>query len=235
MKESKIGGEPLRSSGRTLGIMAISLGIFTVGYNQWWMFPVRLFVTTLHESGHAFFCLITGGHVSGLRIFADGSGVTMTRGGLTLLVLSGGYLGSAFFGACILRASTHRSIGRYLHHILATVLVAMTMLFARSLFTATFMLLTAAALSAGVGRLSLSSRQNFFLGLGTVTGMTALGDIRMLFLGHGEGTVGGKPMLSDAQALAQLSHIPALFWALLWGIVALIVLYRVTLKTLESR
>ena len=49
----------------------------------------------------------------------------------------------------------------------------------------------------------------------------------------GEGTVGGKPMLSDAQALAASTGIPAVVWAVVWGAFSLWLLYRVTIWSLE--
>jgi hypothetical protein len=68
----------------------------------------------MHEFGHAFFCLITGGHVYSIDLTglvshpADGmysAGVTTTSGGIRTLVLMGGYVGSAIFGNILLRLS----------------------------------------------------------------------------------------------------------------------------------
>jgi hypothetical protein len=62
------------------------------------LYPVTLFVTFLHEMGHALGALFTGGDVVGMQINANGSGFTQTRGGNIAVVLMGGYIGSAILG-----------------------------------------------------------------------------------------------------------------------------------------
>ena len=66
------------------------------------LYPVKLFVTFLHEFGHAFGAVITGGDVVSLQVNADGSGVTATSGGVRAVTIMGGYLGSAIFGNILL-------------------------------------------------------------------------------------------------------------------------------------
>jgi len=58
--------------------------------------------TFLHEFGHAFFSIISGGTVHSLAVNNDGSGVTTTSGGSQGLCTIGGYVGSAIFGNVML-------------------------------------------------------------------------------------------------------------------------------------
>lgn len=67
--------------------------------------PVELLCTFLHEFGHAFFSVISGGSVHSLCVNMDGSGVTATSGGSQGLITMGGYVGSAVFGNIMLRMS----------------------------------------------------------------------------------------------------------------------------------
>jgi len=62
------------------------------------MYPIRLFVTFLHEFGHAVGAVITGGWVEEIQINADGSGWTRSANGNRAITIMGGYLGSALFG-----------------------------------------------------------------------------------------------------------------------------------------
>jgi Peptidase M50B-like len=62
------------------------------------LYPITLFVTILHEFGHAICAVLTGGGVEGVQINPDGSGYTKTIGGNRGIVLMGGYLGSALLG-----------------------------------------------------------------------------------------------------------------------------------------
>ena len=59
--------------------------------------PIQLLITYTHEFGHAFMCLISGGHVESLQISLDGSGETSTVGGSYKLIIMGGYIGSCIF------------------------------------------------------------------------------------------------------------------------------------------
>jgi len=62
------------------------------------MYPIRLFVTFLHEFGHAIGAVITGGWGEEVQINADGSGWTRSANGNRAITIMGGYLGSALFG-----------------------------------------------------------------------------------------------------------------------------------------
>lgn len=74
------------------------------------LYPVTIFVTFLHEFGHALGAILTGGTVEGVQINSDGSGYTKTRGGSPGIILMGGYLGSAILGNILFRigARHHR-------------------------------------------------------------------------------------------------------------------------------
>ena len=83
------------------------------------LYPVTLFVTFLHEFGHALGALLTGGSVEGIQINPDGSGYTITRGGSRGVTLIGGYLGSALLGNALFRIGVrHRALT---HHTLLVV------------------------------------------------------------------------------------------------------------------
>jgi len=70
-------------------------------YGRAVIYPINLFVTVLHELGHALGGIISGGKVEYVQINADGSGKASILGGNTLIILMGGYLGSAIFGNII--------------------------------------------------------------------------------------------------------------------------------------
>jgi hypothetical protein len=79
-------------------IVYIGLKFFGGTLGSQALYPVTLFVTFLHEFGHALGGIFSGGAVEGMKINLDGSGYTITRGGNQGLILMGGYLGSALLG-----------------------------------------------------------------------------------------------------------------------------------------
>lgn len=74
-------------------------------FNNSLLYPFRLLVTFVHESGHGLTALLTGGRFEGFVVYENGSGVASTAGGNPLLILPMGYLGAALFGAGLLYAA----------------------------------------------------------------------------------------------------------------------------------
>jgi len=73
-----------------------------IPYGNYVVYPINLIVTFLHEFGHAFFALITGGDVKWLVVRSDWSWVTTTAWWIRDLVVAWWYLGSAIFGNILL-------------------------------------------------------------------------------------------------------------------------------------
>jgi len=70
-------------------------------------YPLRLFVTFVHEAGHSLAALISGGQVQGFTVLPDGSGFAVTAGGNLALILPAGYLGAALFGSLLFYLTNH--------------------------------------------------------------------------------------------------------------------------------
>lgn len=85
-------------------LISIVAGYFLLQYyggatGQLILYPIIIIVTILHELGHAFFALITGGSVHGIAIDpSTGAGVTSSSSSYPSVVAMGGYIGSAIFG-----------------------------------------------------------------------------------------------------------------------------------------
>ena len=58
-----------------LAATVISIVLWFIPYAEYLVYPFRLFVTLIHESGHALVAFLTGGSVQSLTIAADGSGL----------------------------------------------------------------------------------------------------------------------------------------------------------------
>src|ERR687883_344661 len=91
---------------RTLLIAtAITLALWFIPYAEILTYPFRIFVTFIHEGGHAIAALLTGNSVASLSVAMNASGETYTtQGGLLsqIFVSSAGYLGAMAFGALLL-------------------------------------------------------------------------------------------------------------------------------------
>ncbi len=80
----------------------LSIVLWFIPFAEVLTYPFRLFVTFVHEGGHALAALITGNSVDSLSIATNASGETYTtQGGIfsQMLVSSAGYIGSMVYGA----------------------------------------------------------------------------------------------------------------------------------------
>ena len=187
------------------------------------LYPFRLFATYVHESGHGTAALLTGGHFAGFEIFRDGSGQAITAGGSRLLILPAGYLGAALFGAILFYLNNRFHRSRVLAVILGIGLLIYSVLFGHiallSLIVGTMF---------GVALIALGWKGNdtinsFLLNiLAILTGLNAVLDIYQL-VGNSGASLGD--VRNDAAAFsAEVFPLPAAFWALLWSLIALIML-----------
>ena len=95
-----------RPQAMTLLIAAtISVVLWFIPFAEFLTYPFRIFVTFIHEGGHALAALVTGNSVASLSVATNASGETYTtQGGLIsqVFISSAGYLGSMAFGALLL-------------------------------------------------------------------------------------------------------------------------------------
>ena len=83
----------------------LTIGLWFIPYAEYLVYPIRLFVTFIHEGSHAIVAAVTGGSVQSLTIASDGSGVVYSApSGFfgSILTSSAGYLGTAIFGVVLL-------------------------------------------------------------------------------------------------------------------------------------
>ena len=88
-----------------LAAAAISIVLWFIPFAEILTYPFRIFVTFIHEGGHAIAALLTGNSVESLSIATNASGETYTtQGGLfsQMFVSSAGYVGSMAYGALLL-------------------------------------------------------------------------------------------------------------------------------------
>jgi hypothetical protein len=98
-----------RQQGVTLAAIAfiIALVLWQVQGLFFITYPLRLFVTMIHELAHGLAAAVTGGSFLHFEVTKRGAGLAYTSGGWRFLIIQAGYLGTALFGAALLFV-THR-------------------------------------------------------------------------------------------------------------------------------
>lgn len=206
------------STRRRLSFLAGFAAFFAALWLLWEspvVYPLKILVVFLHEISHGAVAVATGGAIRRIVLTPDQGGLCVCPGGNALLTLSAGYLGSLAWGALLLTAA--RAPRRWAPRILAgagALLLALTVLYVRSLFGILFGLAFGGALLAGGRVLSARAAASALTALGLTSALYAILDIKSDVLDRPE-------LASDARMLAELTGVPTLVWGALWIGIAL--------------
>jgi hypothetical protein len=211
-------------------VLSAVAGIFF--WNTWPLYPFKLLVVLMHESGHAAATLLVGGAVDRIAISPNEGGVTYSRYVPALwrsvVVSSAGYIGSTVSGCVLLWLASRTRNGRWPLIALAAWTGAVAILYVRDGFTLLFTAgcFLALALLARYGAPFLRRAVLVFLAAFSVC--YALFDIRddLLHLASS-----GQ---SDADALARITYVPAIVWGVSWGALSLLLVFLTLRRVLTS-
>jgi len=176
-------------------------------------------ITIAHEGGHALVSVLSGRRLDGIRLHADSSRVTYSRGRRNgpALVLSAaaGYVMPSLLGAgaAWLLAARHLTAMLWL----ALVLLTATLLAIRNVFGALAVLVTAGGVVAVSWYAPVAVQAGFAY---LAAWFLLFGGMRpVLELAHGRRRRWARG--SDADQLARLTGVPAGLWVTLFALVAL--------------
>jgi hypothetical protein len=185
-------------------------------------------ITIAHEGGHALVSVLSGRRLEGIRLHADSSGVTYSRGkrrgpGL-VLTAAAGYLAPSLLGAgaAALLAARHQTALLWL----ALVLLAATFLAVRNAFGALAVLATAAGVfvvsyfAAAAVQAGFAYLAAWFLLLGGMRPVLELTHRRRHRASRASrGNRANRVGLSDADQLARLTGVSRGVWVALFILV----------------
>lgn len=219
----------------------VTVVLWFIPYADYLVYPIRLFVTFIHEASHALVAVLTGGSVQSLTISADGSGVVYSAhssfmGGL--LTSSAGYLGTTVFGVVMLFL-IRRSVSPHKILVAAGVFVGlMTIVFGilSPIFnflslqvpfsSLAFTVIAGFVLMAGlvgIARFATIKAANFAVAfLAVQCLLNALADLKTLFLINAP--LVGSSIESDAGNMAAATGIPAILWVVIWIGISLVMI-----------
>lgn len=188
------------------------------------LYPVRLFVTFVHETGHGVAALISGGQFNEFRIDPNGSGLALTTGGSRALILPMGYLGAALFGAVLFYVANRVPFPRTISAVLAGLIVLVTLLYTSWFSTAWLVGIGMAVVLILLWR--FADRGINLLVLNVLAMLTALNAVLDLVSLIGSANLTMGMIRNDAAAFTSeiTPIIPPVIWALLWAIVAVLML-----------
>ena len=184
--------------------------------------PIRLFITFIHEIGHALAALGTWGEVNRVTLDWNGSGATLTRGGWGFVISSAGYLSTTLYGATLLLLLRRPSLARMAAVSTGVLLLLTTVFFAgNSLAWGVGLVFGVGCVALGVkGRQRVVHFLMSFLGVQCL--LNAFFDLMTLVYlsAFASGARTDAQNMSDATG----GFIPAIVWAVGWSILSVGVL-----------
>lgn len=217
----------------------ISVVLWFIPYAEVLTYPFRIFVTFIHEGGHAIAALLTGNTVASMSVAPNASGETYTTyGGLfsEVLISSAGYIGAMSFGALLLVLIRKAIQARVVLLASGVLIFALTMIFGlikplwsfSGLAGIPFTLLAGVLLSIGlvvIARFGSARVATFFVSfLAVQCVLNALFDLKTVFF---LSSPFAPAVPTDAVNMANATGIPSIFWAAMWIMLALGILWFV--------
>lgn len=212
---------------------AITIALWFIPYAEYAVYPIRLFVTFIHEGSHALVSLLTGGSVQSLTVSANGEGAVWSSSANWFsfaLTSSAGYLGTTAFGVLLLFLIRRAFSPSSILYSLAGFIGVMTILFGLivpiinllsgqvTLSSIAFTTLVGAGVTAALfalGRFGSMKVANFavaFLAVQLV--LNALSDLKTLFFLNAP--VIGSDIQTDAVNMQNATGLPAIVWIFIW-------------------
>jgi hypothetical protein len=227
-----------RPQAMTLLIAAtISVVLWFIPFAEFLTYPFRIFVTFIHEGGHALAALVTGNSVASLSVATNASGETYTtQGGLIseVFISSAGYLGSMAFGALLLILIRKAVAARIVLLSCGILIFALTMIYGlfKPIFSMSawsgipFTLFAGLFITASlilIARFATAKVATFFVSfLAVQCVLNALFDLKTVFF---LSNPFGPTVPTDAVNMAHATGIPAIFWTVIWIAFALGILW----------
>lgn len=210
----------------------ISIVLWFIPFAEILTYPFRIFVTFIHEGGHAIAALLTGNSVESLSIATNASGETYTsQGGAfsQMFVASAGYLGSMAYGALLLVLIRKTIAARVVLIGSAAIVFALTLVYGliKPIVSGVassgipFTILAGTLLAVGlvaVARYAGARVATFFVSfLAVQCVLNALLDLKTVFF---LSSPFAPSVPTDAVNMANATHIPALVWSVIWIVTA---------------
>lgn len=215
------------------GMIVLSLVLANLPYADILFTPITQFTTLVHEMGHAFATILTGGHVTGLTNVGDGQGhggLTRGIGGIDFITVQAGYLGTAITGCALVYLSKYRKWSRHILLGIGAIIAYVTIfmmpggIFSIHPVQAILSILWGFGLAAAIILAGLKLKDKtanlILLFLAIQTAADSIKSIIYVI----QATMMGSGVVSDAVTMQQLFFLPAIFWSVSWVLISLFML-----------
>ena len=197
--------------GSLLLACALTVALWFLPVASFALYPLRLFVTFIHEGSHALVATLAGGLAERIVVQPDASGYTLTAGGWPILTVMAGYLGATAYGALMLTLARRPGATRAILGVSGILIALLDLMLVRNGFGLGWGIAIAAGLLGAARLLPARAAALTAMFLGVQCVVNALYDLKTLV---GLSVYGGP--VSDAVLMSQIIPLPPVVWAVLW-------------------
>lgn len=219
----------------------VTIALWFIPYAELLVYPIRLFVTFVHEGSHALVAVVTGGSVASLTVQSDGSGAVYSMPSNFLgavLTSSAGYLGTTLFGVVMLYLIRRSVSPQKVLFACGAFVGIMTIVFGIlspmfnflsvevAFSSIAFTVVAGTLLTIGLLALSMYSSARVarfavaFLAVQCL--LNALSDLKSVFLMSAP--LVGSDIQTDAGNMAAATFIPGFVWVIVWIVISVIMI-----------
>ncbi|KAK4692453.1 hypothetical protein P7C71_g4755, partial [Lecanoromycetidae sp. Uapishka_2] len=202
----------------TLGIIVAYVVIiallWNIPYIHWVLYPFKMLVIAFHEFSHAIASVLTGGKVESISLDPREGGVTHMRGGIGVVTLPAGYLGSSLIGALLIFCGFDIVASKIASLVLAASFL-LTLWWGKRDWLTISTILAAVGLLAGCWFIAHAEALRFVvLFIGVMSALYSVWDIC-------DDLIFRKVNSSDASQFAKRYGGSSHCWGIIWSIVSL--------------
>ena len=179
--------------------------------------PFNWLESYFHEISHGIAAILTGGSISRIQLFTNGSGLCTTQGGMSFFISFAGYAGATIWGWGIYKlASGHQRMALLFSSLLLLLIIWSIVFWGRDPLT--WFILGSLGL---IFLLTIQLKKSHYIQrilqfLGMLILLNSLSSPSYLLDGK---------HIGDGATLASMTFIPEFIWVLIWFLIALFALY----------
>ncbi|KAI6247854.1 hypothetical protein HI914_04291 [Erysiphe necator] len=200
----------------SLYTVAIAL-LWNIPYIRWVLWPFKMLTIAFHEFGHALAARLTGGKVKSISLDPHEGGVTHMVGGVSIITLPAGYLGSSLIGALLIFSGFNTTASKIASLTLG-ICFLLTLWWARKDWLTIITILLAVGLLIAFWFLDHAKPLRFVvLFIGVMSALYSVWDIC-------DDLILRKVNTSDASVFAQKYGGSSICWGVLWSMISVMFL-----------
>ncbi|KAH8824583.1 peptidase M50B-like-domain-containing protein [Flagelloscypha sp. PMI_526] len=196
-------------------ILVIAI-LWHVPYVNYVLYPFKLLTVGLHEMSHAFAGVLTCARIHSIELDPDEGGATTMSGGISWITLPAGYLGSGFWGACLIACGFDTSASKIATLVLAAFFL-ITLWWARKNWLSWVLILGMSGLIVLFWFVGQGVALRYLvLFIGVMSCMYVLWDVV-------DDTIARKVNASDAYQFSKICGcFPSQVWGVIWLLIAFV-------------